>query len=162
MVRDADEAPHSPYYINLLHSPMNIVLIMIRTVIVDDQHQLLDIQSSRRDASSDQKLHLPRLEVHNGGVPVELINPCNRPPLIYSSLDKMDLCRNYKRTACCYKVTFWSYIHLWIPHLYFEPDFKFEKQMFENINKLLILIVNSVSSRVIREMTKLIMTFKFR
>lgn len=66
---------------------MHVVLVMIGTIVVDNEHQLFDVEPSRRDAGGDQQLHLAVLEVDDRRVPVELINPCNRPPLIYSSTD---------------------------------------------------------------------------
>lgn len=63
---------------------MHVILIVVRTVVVDDQNQLFHVQPSGGDAGCDEQFHLPVLKVHNGRVPVELINPCNRPASIYS------------------------------------------------------------------------------
>lgn len=65
---------------------MHIILIMVGAVVVNNQNELLNIETPRGHAGGNQQLHLPVLEVHDGRVPVELINPCNRPALIYSSL----------------------------------------------------------------------------
>lgn len=65
---------------------MHVVFVVIRAVVIDDQHQLFDVQSAGSDARSDEQLHLAILEVNNRRVPVELINPCNRPASIYLSM----------------------------------------------------------------------------
>ena len=51
---------------------------MVGTVVINDQHQLFHVEAARRHAGGHQQLHLTGLEVHDRGVPVELINTCNR------------------------------------------------------------------------------------
>lgn len=52
---------------------MDVILHVIRTIIVDDEFELLDVQPTRRDRGGDDNRHETRFEIRNRLVPIDLV-----------------------------------------------------------------------------------------
>lgn len=46
-------------------NPVHVVLVMVRTVVVDHQDQVLHVEAARAHARSDQDLHAPLLKIRD-------------------------------------------------------------------------------------------------
>ena len=53
---------------------MHIVLVVIWTVIIDNEDEILNIETTSTDTGGDQDLHFAILEVGDGRVTVVLVN----------------------------------------------------------------------------------------
>ena len=53
---------------------MHIVLVVIWTVIIDNEDEILNIETTSTDTGGDKDLHFTILEVGDGGVTVVLVN----------------------------------------------------------------------------------------